>query len=363
MKPHLAARETKQHCVIRKVPEFDGGSVTSISHFTSTAFPSHTETSRGVMRNRPNQIQTHQGFTLIELLVVIAIIAVLIGLLLPAVQKVREAASRMKCSNNLKQLALAAHNYQDSYGYLPTGITGGLIGQDGVPAATTEDRRVWPLYLLPYIEQAALWSILEQQRASGASMTALWTLSGNPHLNMVPGWHCSSDPNGGKKTTISGNQGVHGNYAGCAGSTAYNTTTTGGMGLNGLFYTGSRIQITGITDGSSNTLMLSEILLSPDVTAHDVRGRYWNQARSGGVLFTTLNAPNSPTADVINHCQNTTTAPCTRSDNNQNSSARSAHTGGVNAAMGDASVRFVTNSAAGWQFAGTRRGGEVPGEW
>jgi len=313
-------------------------------------------------RSRPRSL-ARTGFTLIELLVVIAIIAILIGLLLPAVQKVREAAARMKCTNNLKQLALAAHNYQDSNGYFPPGIAGALIGLDGVPAALTEDRRVWPLYLLPYIEQNALWNVLEAQRMSGGSMTSLWYLPGNPHLVMVSGWQCPSDPNGGKKTTFNGNQGVHGNYVASAGSTTFNTSTAGGTGLNGMFYTGSRLQITHITDGSSNTLLLSEILLSPDVTAHDVRGRYWNQARSGGVLFSTLNSPNSATADVINHCQSIATAPCTQSDNNQNVSARSAHTSGVNAALGDASVRFVTNSAAGWQVGGTRSGGEVPGEW
>ncbi|MCE9566298.1 MAG: DUF1559 domain-containing protein [Planctomycetes bacterium] len=291
---------------------------------------------------------------------VIAIIAVLIGLLLPAVQKVRESAARMKCANNLKQLALGTHNYQDSNGFFPPGITSALVGPDG---AYGEDRRVWSLYLLPYIEQNALWNVLESARASGSSMNGTWFLPGDPQLVMVPGWQCPSDPNGGKRTTISGNQGVHGNYAALAGSTAYNTTTPGGTNMNGLFYTASRLQIMNITDGSSNTLMLSEILLSPDVTSHDTRGRYWNQARSGGVLFTTLNPPNSPTPDVINHCQSISTAPCTQSDNNQNSSARSAHPGGVNVALGDASVRFVTNAAAGWQVAGTRSGGEVPGVW
>ncbi len=118
-----------------------------------------------------------------------------------------------------------------------------------------------------------------------------------------------------------------------------------------------------MSDGASNTLLLSEILVARDVTAHDTRGRYWNQARSAGVFFTTLNGPNSPTADLINWCQSTTAAPCTKSDNNQTLSARSGHPNGVNAAMADGSVRFVTDTVStGWAAAGTRAGNEVPGE-
>lgn len=304
-----------------------------------------------------------KAFTLIELLVVIAIIAILIGMLLPAVQKVREAASRAKCQSHVKQLALAAHNYHDVMNAFPPGMKTALVGEDGTPTAYTEDRRTWPIYLLPYVEQDALWRLVETAYAAGHPIYGTWYIAGSPHATMVPVWQCPSDPNGGKKTTSSGNQGVHGNYAGCSGNTAFNGTGDGGNNLAGIFYSTSRIRIGDIRDGSSNTLMLSEIRVSPDVTGHDMRGRYWNQGRAGGsVLFTTLNAPNSETDDVINRCQSIVGAKCTTSNNNQNSSARSAHTGGVNAAMGDASVRFVTNSAAGWGTAGTRSGDEVPGD-
>jgi prepilin-type N-terminal cleavage/methylation domain-containing protein len=322
---------------------------------------------------RSFRLSLRSAFTLIELLVVIAVIGILIALLLPAVQKVREAANRTKCVNNLKQLGLAMHNYHDVNQLFPPGTYASTYGG---PDTWTGDRTSWALFLLPYVEQSNMWNIYQAWHVLQTG-TFWWPFQepNNVHFAIVPVWLCPSDPNSPKTLTFGGgtqaaSQGLHGNYAACAGSTVFNTggppAVYGGTSLNGMFYSASKTRIADVTDGTTNTLMVGEILVSPDVSGHDTRGRYWSDGTTGGELFSTLNPPNTSVQDRLTYCQPITAAPCTPGSDNMFLSARSQHSGVVNAALADASVRSVSNNvnlSGSWQPLGTRANGEVLGDF
>jgi len=303
-----------------------------------------------------------RAFTLIELLVVIAIIAILIGLLLPAVQKVREAAARMKCTNNLKQLSIGLHGYHDANSMLPPGQYNNFYSND---APWIRGCFVQPL--LPYLEQTALFRVYDTARATNGN----WALTVPNKDTLISVLVCPSDPSSPKTITRDTNsvnganvfQGLHTNYVVCAGSNSYGN----GLGLNGVFFVKSRTSLTDITDGTSNTFMVGEINISVDTTANDLRGRYAN-SWEGNNWFSSLNLPNTTIPDR-NTYQGVSTlrAPQTTigNDGSQNLSARSYHTGGVNIGLGDGSVRFIRNSvdAIVYRNAGSRNGGEVPGNF
>jgi prepilin-type processing-associated H-X9-DG protein len=293
------------------------------------------------------------------LLVVIAIIAILIGLLLPAVQKVREAAARMKCSNNLKQLGLALHGYHDANGALPMGEPYGYYSGSWYSDVGSKDydRSCWIGPILPYIEQTAMGAQYQTWIANAAGYTCSSPFSPIT-INTL---NCPSDPGAPKVSALG--QGAHSSYVVCHGS-GYATPSASprGFNLDGVIYGQSRTKITDITDGTSNTLLASELLQSQDTGQHDIRGRIWNSIHAG-TSFSTIYPPNSTVGDnVMGYCVPIAGAPCgSQSVTNAFSLARSRHSNGVNAVLCDGSVRFMTNSVTPttWLWMGTRAGSEV----
>jgi prepilin-type N-terminal cleavage/methylation domain-containing protein/prepilin-type processing-associated H-X9-DG protein len=194
--------------------------------------------------------ESRRGFTLIELLVVIGIIAVLLGLLLPAVQQVRETASRAKCQNSLKQLALALHQYHDAGNSLPAGHRSAR-NPDRMPYSG------WTLSISPFIEQGALF-----QNSQAAYRTDLYPFHNPPHTGLntpVPLFACSSDARapGPLISQRTQERVAFTCYLGVSGKD-YSTR-------DGVLFQDSRIRLGDITDGTSNTLMLGERPPSADL--------------------------------------------------------------------------------------------------
>ena len=305
-----------------------------------------------------------RAFTLIELLVVIAIIAVLIGLLLPAVQKVRAAAARIKCANNLKQIGLALHGYHDQNGHFPM-TTQRMIG----PPKSI--RTVWTWRLLPHIEQDNLYRTIDMNIGLGGPN---WGAVNGPAFGtVVPTYQCPADV-GGRVTGVHFNGMATSNYAGCFSpdgtfvertvtpSDVHNDLFGGFAGMNpatrvALFNVNVRRSITSVTDGLSNTVIVSEVI------GGDFRG---NWSHDVGAAYTHHLAPNSATPDAQRGpgCLNRPNAPCeirAAAQGLVDIAARSTHSGGVNALLGDGSVRFVRDSInlSTWQSLASIEGGEV----
>ncbi len=300
----------------------------------------------------PRRFAAH-GFTLIELLVVIAIIAILIGLLLPAVQKVREAAARMACSNKLKQLGLAEHNFHSAREYFTPGyMYAGNYFAGGFNINSNE--HTWVTLLLPYLEQDNLYRQIDWNLNFGAQPNADQVITSNVLTVML----CPSDS---EPPTPSLSYYARGSYVANYGigpwvnnhnspSPTNTTTSPGPIGTN------SRYTAVTISDGTSNTAMFSEILRAP---APDFRGVLHYPE---GPVYTHNRTPGDLTPDEIRSslCSSTSKAPCIGvfpdwSTRRMIVTPRSGHTGGVNVVMCDGSVRYVRNGVtlATWQALGT----------
>jgi prepilin-type N-terminal cleavage/methylation domain-containing protein len=348
------------------------------------------------------------AFTLVELLVVIAIIGMLVALLLPAVQAAREAARRAQCANNLRQIAVALHNYHSRFGSFPPGIPSCTLRnymQGGTQTGNYCQGPNWALNILPDLDDNILFEYV--RGAMGNQCNASDDLeheTGSVGTGLMPFYLC---PSASRMTQPLNTYGhdlgdfggglTKGNYAACFGANYYlDRATSGGYwendpktaGAFGLVMldgwqrvvqreahksmygawkmgNGQGVKIREIRDGTTHTLMVSEVLGFD--SALDARG-VWTLGAMGSTSFTAKYTPNSSTPDRIAMCEKTKIPLgdplyCTeyRVDGQVYASARSSHPGIVNAALCDGSIRSYANDIDPnlWQSLATRAGGEA----
>jgi prepilin-type N-terminal cleavage/methylation domain-containing protein/prepilin-type processing-associated H-X9-DG protein len=300
------------------------------------------------------------AFTLIELLVVIAIISILIALLVPAVQRVREAASRVQCLNNLKQVGLACHNYHDSAGGFPPGFTSAAAITDG---PGTGPGWGWGAHVLPFIEQSIIHSMIDFSKDIAHPNNA------TARVISIPTYRCPSDnpPNltfvVKDKNSAAICDVAFANYVGMAGVNEVSKFPDTSNGEPGMLLRNSRVKFVHILDGSSNTLLIGERASrrSPQTT--------WVGAVTGAVVPQTLNPALGTELEgvlVLTSSGTVAEARVPNSGLDHVEDSNSNHSGGVNWLFADGTVRVVSNSISPsvWVALATRAGGEVvPGEY
>lgn len=327
------------------------------------------------MVNSRSSVRTRDAFTLIELLVVIAIIAVLIGLLLPAVQKVREAAARMQCANNLKQIGLALHNYHDGNSKFPPGYLDGNTVSASTPDNDLGPGWSWAAFLLPYVEQGNLYSQINFKLPAGTGVNAtasqqnlkVYQCPSDPYQQAVPVYDSSfSSP----IATV-----AHSNYVGCNGVLECFTNAGGtGQSANGPFFRNSRTTVASVTDGMSNSIFVGERSgnHSPSTwTAAITKGRVpaWMAVQPPSPY----SPPPGPAYDNADYGEalvlahgNTTHVPSADFPIYDPDTFYSTHAGaGANFLFGDGSVHFLTSgiNPTTFQSLCTMAGGEVGADW
>ncbi|SIO64983.1 prepilin-type N-terminal cleavage/methylation domain-containing protein/prepilin-type processing-associated H-X9-DG domain-containing protein [Singulisphaera sp. GP187] len=315
-----------------------------------------------MLRNAP-RIRP-RGFTLIELLVVIAIIAVLIGLLLPAVQSAREAARRSQCVNNLKQIGLAIHNYQSALGAFPPGYASNWRRDSGDEGTAEDDIGQgwgWGSMILPHLEQTAVYN------AINFSLTMTYQDNVTAQSIRFNSYLCPSDftkqliPVRDETNQQTVYTVASGNYVGMYGIGEIGAAPGRGTGM---FYRNSRLTFADMTDGSSQTIMVGE-------RSHNLSYVTWTGRAIGGWLHKTSSFEGGTDQFAVDPEESFTmilgpvgTENGPRTPNHPMAHVEdywSRHPGGVNFVFGDGSVKFIKNAITPVVFQGlaTRGGGEV----